>query len=262
MSTRSTSLTARSRLLSRSLASTVSVRGEPLLMRTFGSECLPRSKITSAPMASAISSPREPLWKMASTRPSSSAATSGDWRGSRSPAAPAASAGLRRFGLRQIDELDVALVEPHELERGRVSAKGGGAPEVDRGVRRGADTEALVAEIEDGADAVSRQREDDLRLVRPGEPDHAGVAAGGARPDRGDVATLAERVVELVVEVRLANGRVDLVLQGADGDAVLLELLFDPAALSGDTEGRRNGAARVPEVSIRVISEPFDRCCR
>ena len=103
--------------------------------------------------------------------------------------------------------------------------------------------DAAPAQVLRPLQAAFRQRDDRLRLVDPGQRDHARVGAGRARPQRGNAAALPECVVERMIDVRMMQCRVLALLQRAHGDAVAGEFAVEPAEMRGDAERRRHRTA-------------------
>src|SRR6266403_1593397 len=146
-----------------------------------------------------------------------------------------------------VHQLHIRDLQSVETQRIFQTSDGHGAHEVDLYVFPFRQAETATLEILRRFDAGLRQGQDELYLVRPGQPQHAGVAAGGTCPDGGDIAAVAHRVLQGVVEVRFAHRLVVGFAQGFNDGVLREETFLQPAVLQGDAKAGGNGAARVPK---------------
>lgn len=146
-----------------------------------------------------------------------------------------------------VDQRHVAHLQAFELQGVFQPTQGLGAGEVD--LRRGpvGQAEAAPLEVFDRVDATVWAGQDQLRLIGPGQPDHACVPPLGTGPDRRNAATVAHRVAQAVVEVRFAHrllvGLAQRLHLGAEAGQVVLQ----PALLHGDAQAGGYWAAGIPQ---------------
>ena len=86
-----------------------------------------------------------------------------------------------------------------------------------------------------------------LEFVHPAQRNEPCAGAAGARPQGRNVAALADRVRQMMVQMRVAQRRVSTVLHRENADAVVAEFIQKPAELGRQAQRTRMRAAGVPK---------------
>lgn len=126
-----------------------------------------------------------------------------------------------------VDEFDVAHRQPLEAERVLAAADRLPTREIDLDILPPRQAETTALEVPAVADARSGTRQDELRLVGPGEADHARVAAQRLGADRRDIAAVARRIPHGMAEVRFARLEVVRFEDRSELDPVRPESVFE-----------------------------------
>ena len=146
-----------------------------------------------------------------------------------------------------VDQLHIGHRQAFELQGVFQPAQGLGTGEVDLYVGPLGYAETAVLQVANAAYAAFFGGEDQLHLITPRQPQHAGLDAAGVGPDGRDVTAVAHRVLQVMVVVGFAHLAFAGLAQRLDIGAKRRKGLGQPPRLHGDAEAGGHGAVGVPE---------------
>lgn len=170
------------------------------------------------------------------------------------------------FGKRDIDDLDIGGREPFERQSGNQALQRRCCHEVDDTGWSARNAEAPADKIARRFDPGLGQRDDGLEFVGPGDADEPRRVAFRAGADRRDVAAMAKRIIEMVIEVAGSDGAVLAVDDRVERNALRGKRLVEQASWVASPTGVGTGQRvyQICEMAFFVtrFSAVFDGVCR